>query len=254
MARFYDLGMEGFEEDLAFYLGMAERGDGSVLELGCGTGRIMEPLLGGGFTVTGIDRSEPMLLRARSRISRWHRGTLLRGSIGRPPLRGQFGLVILAVDTLLHLETQQAQLECLNAARDCLSGNGRLVIDIAAPGAPGWEDWTPGVRPLVPVWNAQLEDGARIDKFSTFSADASRQTHAVTEFYDCTTPDGSLKRTAAEYELRFIFPGEVELLLASAGLELRDRYGDYELNEFAAGSERQICVATRAQGKGSETC
>jgi SAM-dependent methyltransferase len=255
IARFYDVGMRGFDEDIALYLGLAERGNGSVLELGCGTGRIMEPLLASGFSVTGIDRSEPMLRRARLRLGqRYDRGALLQGAIRNPPIRGRFDLVILAIDTMLHLETQAAQLDCLKAARGCLSRDGLLVIDLAAPAASGWEDWTAGVRPIVPAWRVQLDDGTRVDKFSTFNADPSRQTHAISEFYDCTSPDGTLRRTSVDYDLRFIFPGELDLLLVAAGLELRDRYGDYDLHEFAAGSERQICVATCARSESAGSC
>jgi SAM-dependent methyltransferase len=255
IARYYDLGTQGFDEDLGLYLGLAERADGTALELGCGTGRIMEPLLAAGHAVTGIDRSEPMLRQARDRLAKLRdSGVLLRGSICRPPLRDRFGLVILAVDTLLHLESQKAQLDCLRAARELLSEDGRLVIDVAAPDAPGWEDWSAGVRPLVLAWSARLENGTRVDKFSTFSADASKQTHRVTELYDSVTPDGMVRRTSVDYSLRFIFPGELDLLLISAGLEPVDRYGNYDLGEFSSGSERQISVVARGRRKRSRAC
>jgi SAM-dependent methyltransferase len=207
----------------------------------------MESLLEAGYTVTGIDGSAAMLRRAQIRLRRHGiRGALLHGSISRPPLRGRFDLVILAVDTLLHLDTQRQQLDSLEAAHDLLEVGGRLVIDLAAPAAPGWEDWSAGVRPFVPVWSARLDDGTRIDKLSTFSADSSTQVHHVTEFYDVVSHDGAMARTAVEYDLRFIFPGELDLLLKSAGMSLVDRFGDYGLGPFIAGSERQICIAMRS--------
>ena len=244
IAPYYDLGMADFDDDVGLYLGFAKRTDGRILELGCGTGRLLDGLEAEGSEVVGVDRSAPMLARARSRLVR-HRGTprLVQASICRPALRSDFGLVILALGTFLHLLTAQEQRECLTAAGGVLGGDGLLVIDLPAPSASGWEDWSPGSRPIVPAWSAHLEDGTRVDKLSTFSADASQQTHDVTEFYERTLADGTLRRTVVEYGLRFVFPAELELLLASVGLRLLDRYGDYDLSPFEAGSARQICVA-----------
>ena len=47
-------------------LAAARAQDGRVLELGCGTGRLTIPVARAGAEIVGIDRSEPMLTRARS--------------------------------------------------------------------------------------------------------------------------------------------------------------------------------------------
>jgi SAM-dependent methyltransferase len=244
IAVFYDLGMSGFDDDVGLYLGFARRTGGRILELGCGTGRLLDPLAGEGFDVVGVDRSAPMLAQAYRRPAS-SRGTvrLLQASICPPPLSGRFGLVILALGTFLHLSSAEDQRSCLLAARALLDRDGLLVIDLPAVDAPGWEDWSPGVRPLVLAWSGQLRDGTRVDKLSTFSADPSTQSHHVTEFYDSSAAGGHVRRTVVEYSLRFVFPSEMELLLDSVGLTLVDRYGDYDLGPFVPGSGRQIYVA-----------
>ncbi len=70
--------------DVPFWRNLALQVDGPVLELGCGTGRISIPLGRAGVSIVGIDRSEPMLARARQRIRRARLGgrvRLIRGDI-----------------------------------------------------------------------------------------------------------------------------------------------------------------------------
>ena len=61
---------------------------GRALELGCGTGRLTIPVARAGAEIVGIDRSEPMLTRARQRLRRSRASALLvRGDIRHLPFR-----------------------------------------------------------------------------------------------------------------------------------------------------------------------
>src|ERR1051325_11906771 len=76
--------------DVPFWRTLAKQQDGPVLELGCGTGRISIPLARAGVSLVGIDRSEAMLARARTRIARARlksHARLLRGDIRALPFR-----------------------------------------------------------------------------------------------------------------------------------------------------------------------
>src|SRR5215218_9993165 len=64
----YDLEHAGFSEDVDLYLRLAEVVGDPILELGCGTGRVLGALAAAGNRVTGVDRSGPMLDRARSAL------------------------------------------------------------------------------------------------------------------------------------------------------------------------------------------
>ncbi len=65
LARFYDLQHNAYVSDAPLYLGLARRfgtaGVARILELGCGTGRVMAPLVAAGHTVIGVDESQEML-------------------------------------------------------------------------------------------------------------------------------------------------------------------------------------------------
>src|SRR4029453_13278801 len=70
--------------DVAFWRGLARRIGGRTLELGCGTGRVLLPLARAGVSIVGIDRSEPMLSRNRTRLRRSKKArsaSLVRGDV-----------------------------------------------------------------------------------------------------------------------------------------------------------------------------
>src|SRR5918993_5294276 len=73
----YDLEHAGFSDDVELYLRLAEVVGDPILELGCGTGRVLAPLAAAGHRITGIDLSPPMLERARATLQ-MRAGSLLQ--------------------------------------------------------------------------------------------------------------------------------------------------------------------------------
>ena len=67
-ARYYDLYVRSFDADLEFYRQRCRKKD-SILEIGCGTGRILQDFLQHGFDVTGVDISDEMLTIAREKFA-----------------------------------------------------------------------------------------------------------------------------------------------------------------------------------------
>lgn len=255
IAPFYDLGTAEFEADIAVYLEFGRRSRHPVLELGCGSGRVALPLARAGLRVVGLDRSPEMLARASAKFSSDPDllMSLVRADMRSFSLSEQFGLIVVPLDAFLHIETQADQLACLRCVRAHLASDGLVILDLPGPASGDWGDWSPGIRPLVLAWTAPTEDGATVSKFSSFTVDAAEQMHTVTEIYEHTGSDGTLRRRMVDYPLRYVFPAELELLFAESGLGLRARYGDYDLSPFQASSPRQIAIAEaanrrRAQG------
>src|SRR5688572_5872398 len=95
--------------DVRFWQQRAAESDGPVLELGCGTGRILMPIAHSGVPVTGIDASSAMLARAKSRARRLpsrHRPSLIQGDLRALPFqRRTFATVIAAYGVLQSLTT-----------------------------------------------------------------------------------------------------------------------------------------------------
>ena len=69
IARYYDLTHDRLTADVPFLLAQAAEAGGPVLEIGCGSGRLLVPLARAGQTITGVDRSAEMLARAEPRLA-----------------------------------------------------------------------------------------------------------------------------------------------------------------------------------------
>src|SRR5215212_3626315 len=68
LARYYDWEHDSLVADATLYAELARRGGGPVLELGCGTGRILKALVRAGQRAVGVDASPTMLARAEARL------------------------------------------------------------------------------------------------------------------------------------------------------------------------------------------
>lgn len=129
--------------DVAFWRRLASAQDGPVLELGCGTGRITVPVARDGVRVVGIDRSGPMLVRARRRLRRAGlQALLLRGDIRQLPFRrrARFDLVMAPYGILQSLTRERDLSETIEAVRRVLRPGGLFAIDLV-PDLPRWSEY-----------------------------------------------------------------------------------------------------------------
>lgn len=133
---------------------------GRVLDVGCGTGFLLEKLAERGYSGIGVDLSPESVEHANRRLEEIGASERLRAVVGSAyePPEGPFDLIALT-DVLEHLEDPRA---CLQALRTQLAPNGLLVISTpnrrSLPGARRWfaEHGVPGIRlNLAPVDNWQ---------------------------------------------------------------------------------------------------
>src|SRR5229473_1340285 len=99
-ARLYDWEHDQYRADVDVHVGFARRFGGPVLELACGTGRLLGPLAQAGFACTGVDSSSAMLERARVRLERLSGAqptTLVEQRLEALALDGRFRTIILGL-------------------------------------------------------------------------------------------------------------------------------------------------------------
>jgi SAM-dependent methyltransferase len=249
LAHYYDLEYRDYAEDIPFYEQFAKTLDpmkaASILELGCGPGRVALGLAKAGYRVVGLDVSDGMLeiLRRRAQESGLAaRVTVVKGDMshleGLPP--GQFGLAYCALNTFAYLTTTNEQIAMLNALRGIMLAHGTLILDLTPP----WPHFLPpGDGEMVHQGTYADLEGAIVHKFVTGRADLSTQTHLVTLIYDHESEEGALTRTSHSVVFRWTGRYEMELLLKGTGWVLQGVYGSYHLDEFGDESERMIFVA-----------
>ena len=244
IGEWYDAEHDAVVDDVALYVQLAEIVGDPILELGCGSGRILAPLASAGHRVTGVDRSAAMLSRARRRLADAgsSEAFLALGEMDQLPtdLAGRHGLVILSHNTLLHATTSESQRAVLTAARTALDPRGMLVLDVINPighlGQP--EDGRVTVEGRWPTG-----DGGSVSKFSIRTGDPATQRISTDIWYDYVEPDGAVRRTTTRLELRFVTAAELLLLLELCGFVEPQLYGSYDLDPYTETSPRIIVTA-----------
>ncbi len=245
IASLYDIEHVGYDDDLDLYLNLAVATGDPILELGCGTGRLLIPLAEAGHRVTGIDLSRPMLDRARQFAETagvLDRVTLQRGAMTDADLApgGPFGLVIVAINGLLHLPTAAAQREAFAAARRALDPRGQLVIDVLNPTPDTLRGFD---QSLVHEGTWHDAAGDRVDKFAARRLSAARQTIETELWYERIGPEGVVRRTTTSYQLRYVYRAELDLMLELAGFAEWQVYGSYDLDPYDDGADRIVVTA-----------
>jgi ubiquinone/menaquinone biosynthesis C-methylase UbiE len=134
--------------DVAFWQRLASTAEGPVLELGCGTGRITQPLARAGVHVIGIDRSTPMLARAARRVRRLpipnrksRIPSLIRGDIRQLPFADATFTMVIAPYGILQSLTRPRDLSAtLASVARVIEGRGTFGIDLV-PDVPNWREY-----------------------------------------------------------------------------------------------------------------
>ena len=128
--------------DVPFWRRVASAANGPVLELGCGTGRVSIPLARGGVPIVGVDRSSPMLARARRKAERLRIPPLFtRADIQALPFASTaFATVIAPYGILQSLLCDRDLTATLNAVARVLRPGGLFGVDLV-PDVPKWREY-----------------------------------------------------------------------------------------------------------------
>jgi SAM-dependent methyltransferase len=206
----------------------AHAGEGRVLELGVGTGRIACPLSLRGFDVTGLDNSAGMLARLRAR-SDGAKVEVALGSFTELPVEGEFSLIYAVFNTLFCAVTQDEQLRAIQLAARRLTPDGTMVVE------------------------TNLPDLARSDRSGRTLNTGSVERHRV--LVEAAMHDPATQRIRTQtiivseqgiqlfpLMMRYFWPSELDLMAKLAGLRLERRYGGWEKSPYTRDSNRQISV------------
>lgn len=245
IAELYDLEHDTFDDDIDIFLNFAQVVGDPILDMGCGSGRLMVPLAEAGFHVTGVDSSRPMLDRAVQRFARHDIDDMV--TLVEEELRdidqapgGSFGLVICSLNSLMHLTTPEEQRAALEAAHRALDPKGQLIIDIMNPSIEQLTHLFSGPQ-LENSW--VQDDGSTVDKWSHRKMSDQSQVLDTLLWYDWTYPDGQVTRTRASFPLRYIHASELALMLELSGFVEPIFYGSYDLDPYGHESERLLVTA-----------
>jgi len=242
-ARFYDAAYESLAQldgrDIAFYRDLAREGGGPVLELGCGTGRVLLEIAADGFPCTGLDASQHMLARLRAK-SRYPNLRLVRAAMQDFELPDErFGLIYSAFRAFQHLYTVEDQLACLLCVRRQLAPGGRLAFDVFAPRLARMAQLE---EPEAADLRFTLE-GEEVVRYATVTRDPAAQILKVRFRYERSSDGRVVGNEHASFAMRWFWRFELEHLLARAGFGLIEIHGDFDRSPVSADTPAFVVVA-----------
>jgi len=237
-AEFYDYVLPYRDRaDVPFSVQAAVESKGPVLEIGCGTGRILIPVARAGISITGLDSSESMLAECRRKLESESDAVRSRVGLRRADMRAfafpeTYSLVTMPFRPFQHLASVPDQCSCLEAVRRHLANGGRLIMDLFNPSLQALVADNVG-KEQTPEPEFTTPDGRRVVRTAKFvRKDLANQVNDVELIYRVTHPDGRLETFVHSFQMRYLFRYEAEHLLHRCGFRVIDVYSDYEKHPF----------------------
>jgi SAM-dependent methyltransferase len=252
-AEFYDHVMPyQTRQDVAFFVEAAQISGGPVLEVGCGTGRVLIPIARAGMAITGIDLSPYMLDICQRRLAQEPADVQSRIQIDQADMRdfdlGQtFKLITIPFRPFQHLIEVEDQIACLRCIHRHLAADGRFILDLFNPFLPALaREVTGEEQGEEPGFT--MPDGRRVIRRNRVVArDVFKQYQDVELIYYITYPAGRTERQVHAFPMRYFFRYEVEHLLARCEFEVEALYADYDKSPFGSKNPGElIFVAQKA--------
>jgi SAM-dependent methyltransferase len=236
--------------DVSFFVELAREAPGPVLELGCGTGRVLIPTARAGVNVVGVDTSAEMLAvcdrklqdeprEVRSRVR------LLQADMRQFELSQRFALVVIPFRPFQHLVEVDEQLACLECIRRHLQDDGKLIVDVFNPSLTALTRANLGVEEVAEP-EFTLPDGRRVVRRQKIAArDLFKQVISVELIYYVTYPDGRSERLVHAFSMRYFFRYEMEHLLERGGFTVEALYGNYEREPYDSTDPAELIFVAR---------
>jgi SAM-dependent methyltransferase len=238
--------------DLPFYLELAEQHRGPILEIACGTGRVLLPIARKGIEIHGVDNSRPMLKILENSLAREPRDvrqrvTLHEGDMRDFRLAAQYPLVIIPFRPMQHMHTVEDQVSALTTAALHLREDGILAFDVFYPkfemltAKMGEEvlefEWSPGPNPAEVVRRY----------FSKDSVDKINQIFRFTFIYRTLRAGELILEETEEFKLSYFTYPHLRALFLLAGLEPVEEYGSFAKAPLDNRAEQMIFLLRKAR-------
>ncbi len=240
-AKYYDANPHA-PRDLALYQGLIPSPDAHVLELGCGTGRILVPLSASCGYVHGIDASEAMLAVCRSKLDAAAipptKARVEVGDITNFDLDRTFHLIIAPYRVFQNLETDAEVDGLFRCVGTHLAPGGTCILNVFHP----YKDtsslrrtWCTDAETL--AWEAVVEDGRVTCHDRRPRMDPEKLILYPELIYRRYHGDALVDEAVLNIAMRCYYPEEFEQLIVGHGFRVLNRWGGYAGEAYGEGSE-----------------
>jgi len=227
-------------EDVPFWLELAAQHGDPVLELGCGTGRVLLSLARAGHRVIGLDNDMSMLhfLRSNLEATLQPAPEVFVADLATFRLAVRFRLIILPCNTFstLPAESRRVALQCVRMHLQpgglfaTSVPNPRLLLDLPARSEAQVED--------------EFTNPLTGNPVQVSSAWRRTKTHfMVTWYYDHLFPDGTIQRLTSEVRHELACAQDYMDDIRAAGLDIEAVYGDFDHSAYDPQSPYLLIIA-----------
>ncbi len=243
----YDSDFKSYKRDIDFYRIMALSLGGPVLDMGCGTGRLMARWVKEDIKVVGVDSSASMLEKARQRLNSLGSGRrplwkLIQGDMKDIRLNEKFNLVVSAFNTMMHIYTRDDMKRFLHTVHEHLIEGGTFIFDILNPNFE-WLMQSPDRR-----WGIKRFKHPVYHEWYYYSSnhyyDAESQIVYIHIYHEPEHPSDDLPANVFRFAQRLYFPQEMMELLEGAGFRIEGLFGHFDSRELTVDAPCQVYVVT----------
>ena len=242
----YDLVLGGLDFDLPFWLQTGREAGGPVLDLGCGTGRVLLPLLEAGVDADGVDSSRAMIGLARRKArAKGFRPRLSVADMRRFTMPRRYARILLAFNTFAHAGTTEAQLATLGRCRAHLRRGGAVVVHMSYPGRGYWAE--PDGKPVLEIEAVRAADGHLFKMWDTRTKDVVGQCQrSEIEIRELTADRTPVAAHHFRTSQRWVYRFELELLFRLAGFARFEVFGGFSGEPLERDDQQMVAWAWRA--------
>lgn len=238
---------ENQSDDVNLLLSVIGKAPQNVLEVCCGTGRILIPLAKANHTVTGFDMDDYMLERILPKAKGLTNINYSKADAVRDNWGNNFDTVILAGNILINIisdmDYKQAQKLFIKKANKALKLNGHLYLDFDYRLQPGKSYVNASERTIFERMDHRGNYGEFIIYDSNY--DEKTQVSCFKRKIELVTKDGEkiLRENVAIKHIPTIL--EVHEWLEEAGFKINSEYGDYNGNEISETTHKAVIWAEK---------
>jgi SAM-dependent methyltransferase len=240
-ALYYDLSPE-LPDDIPLYEKKIPFPEARILELGCGTGRVLVPLTEKSAYILGVDVSEAMLSVCRQKLAErgfpTYKAEVQQGDITDLELGKRFDLIIAPFRVFQTLETDREVSGFFKTIRSHITEEGTAILNVFRPTLDRdriRDEWVTEVERL--RWEVSFE-GSRVTMHDRRSSMNRERLVLYPELiYRRYRDDELVDKVVLKIALRCYYPEELLNLIAAHGFRVVNKFGGYAGERYGEGPE-----------------